>query len=95
MLIGKGGETIRYLQFNSGAKIQILRDSEADPNSALRPVEIIGTVACIENAERLISAVIAEVNSCFFFIRFGFCKIFGYKNFFWYYIRLKQEVHLP
>ncbi|KAG7552600.1 K Homology domain type 1 [Arabidopsis thaliana x Arabidopsis arenosa] len=63
VLIGKGGETIRYLQFNSGAKIQILRDSEADPNSALRPVEIIGTVACIENAEKLISAVIAEAEA--------------------------------
>lgn len=65
MLIGKGGETIRYLQVNSGAKIQILRDSEADPNSALRPVEIIGSVTCIENAEKLINAVIAEVKSCF------------------------------
>ncbi|XP_010455402.1 PREDICTED: far upstream element-binding protein 1 [Camelina sativa] len=63
ILIGKGGETIRHLQFNSGAKIQILRDSEADPNSALRPVEIIGTVVCIENAEKLISAVIAEAEA--------------------------------
>ncbi|CAD5327468.1 unnamed protein product [Arabidopsis thaliana] len=63
VLIGKGGETIRYLQFNSGAKIQILRDSEADPSSALRPVEIIGSVACIESAEKLISAVIAEAEA--------------------------------
>lgn len=52
---------VRYLQVNSGAKIQIRRDAEADPNSALRPVEIIGTVACIEKAEKLINAVIAEV----------------------------------
>ncbi|KFK32031.1 hypothetical protein AALP_AA6G191200 [Arabis alpina] len=63
VLIGKGGETIRYLQFNSGAKIQILRDSEADPSSALRPVEIIGTVTCIANAEKLINAVIAEAEA--------------------------------
>ncbi|OAP00842.1 hypothetical protein AXX17_AT4G11300 [Arabidopsis thaliana] len=63
VLIGKGGETIRYLQFNSGAIIQILRDSEADPSSALRPVEIIGSVACIESAEKLISAVIAEAEA--------------------------------
>ncbi|KAL1198492.1 Protein BTR1 [Cardamine amara subsp. amara] len=63
VLIGKGGETIRYLQFNSGAKIQILKDSEADPNSALRPVEIIGNVSCIKNAEKLINAVIAEAGA--------------------------------
>ncbi|XP_010542704.1 PREDICTED: far upstream element-binding protein 1 isoform X3 [Tarenaya hassleriana] len=63
VLIGKGGDTIRYLQFNSGAKIQILRDAEADPNSALRPVEIIGTIASIEKAEKLIHAVIAEAEA--------------------------------
>ncbi|EOA22010.1 hypothetical protein CARUB_v10002533mg [Capsella rubella] len=63
VLIGKGGETIRNLQFNSGAKIQILRDSEADPNSSVRPVDIIGTVVCIENAEKLINAVISEAEA--------------------------------
>lgn len=63
-LIGKGGEMVRHLQLNSGAKIQIRRDAEADPNSALRPVEIIGNVACIEKAEKLINTVIAEVLSC-------------------------------
>ncbi|CAH8254211.1 unnamed protein product [Arabidopsis lyrata] len=62
-LIGKGGEMVRYLQVNSGAKIQIRRDAEADPSSALRPVEIIGTVACIEKAEKLINAVIAEAEA--------------------------------
>ncbi|KAG7656294.1 K Homology domain type 1 superfamily [Arabidopsis suecica] len=62
-LIGKGGEMVRYLQVNSGAKIQIRRDAEADPSSALRPVEIIGTVSCIEKAEKLINAVIAEVEA--------------------------------
>ncbi|KAL1222198.1 Protein BTR1 [Cardamine amara subsp. amara] len=62
-LIGKGGEMVRYLQLNSGAKIQIRRDAEADPNSALRPVEIIGTAACIEKAEKLINAVIAEAEA--------------------------------
>jgi far upstream element-binding protein len=54
---------VRYLQVNSGAKIQIRRDAEADPSSALRPVEIIGTVSCIEKAEKLINAVIAEVEA--------------------------------
>ncbi|KAF2290451.1 hypothetical protein GH714_013275 [Hevea brasiliensis] len=61
VLIGKGGDTIRYLQYNSGAKIQITRDADANPQSTTRPVEIIGTLSSIKKAEKLISAVIAEV----------------------------------
>ncbi|CAN8290143.1 unnamed protein product [Cochlearia groenlandica] len=59
-LIGKGGEMVRHLQVTSGAKIQIRRDAEADPNSSLRPVELIGTVSCVDKAEKLIHGVIAE-----------------------------------
>ncbi|CAN6968017.1 unnamed protein product [Brassica oleracea var. botrytis] len=36
-------------------------DAEADLNSALRPVEIIGNLASIEKAEKLINEVIAQV----------------------------------
>lgn len=61
VLIGKAGDTIRYLQYNSGAKIQITRDADADPHAATRPVEIIGTLSNIDKAEKLINAVIAEV----------------------------------
>lgn len=64
VLIGKAGETIRLLQNNSGARIQITRDSEADPNSSTRPVELTGTVENINKAEKLIREVIAEVNIC-------------------------------
>ncbi|XP_021903364.1 far upstream element-binding protein 1 isoform X2 [Carica papaya] len=63
VLIGKGGDTIRYLQYNSGAKIQITRDADADPSSVTRPVEIIGTLSSIEKAEKLITAVIAEADA--------------------------------
>ncbi|XP_012077120.1 far upstream element-binding protein 2 isoform X2 [Jatropha curcas] len=63
VLIGKGGDTIRYLQYNSGAKIQITRDADADPHSTTRPVEIIGTLSNISKAEKLISAVIAEADA--------------------------------
>ncbi|KAL5558611.1 hypothetical protein UlMin_034822 [Ulmus minor] len=63
VLIGKAGDTIRYLQYNSGAKIQITRDAEADPDSATRPVEIVGTLDSINKAEQLISAVIAEADA--------------------------------
>ncbi|CAK7328848.1 unnamed protein product [Dovyalis caffra] len=63
VLIGKGGDTIRYLQYNSGAKIQITRDAEADPQSTTRPVELIGTLSSISKAEKLINAVIAEADA--------------------------------
>lgn len=65
VLIGKAGDTIRYLQYNSGAKIQIMRDADADPSNLTRPVEIIGTSENIKKAEELINAVIAEVFICF------------------------------
>ncbi|PPR94867.1 hypothetical protein GOBAR_AA25801 [Gossypium barbadense] len=37
VLIGKAGDTIRYLQYNSGAKIQIMRDADADRDAPTRP----------------------------------------------------------
>lgn len=61
VLIGKAGETIKFLQFNTGAKIQITRDAEADPHAPTRPVELIGTIESINKAEKLIKDVIAEV----------------------------------
>ncbi|KAE8684451.1 KH domain-containing protein, putative isoform 2 [Hibiscus syriacus] len=45
VLIGKAGDTIRYLQYNSGAKIQITKDADADRDAPTRPVEIIGSLA--------------------------------------------------
>ncbi|KAH0877254.1 hypothetical protein HID58_064648, partial [Brassica napus] len=47
-VIGKGGEIVRNLQL------------KADLNSALRPVEIIGNLASIEKAKKLINEVIAQ-----------------------------------
>ncbi|KAK3435959.1 hypothetical protein EUGRSUZ_C00625 [Eucalyptus grandis] len=63
VLIGKAGETIRYLQYNSGAKIQIVRDAEADMSSTTRPVELTGTSDSIHKAEKLIRDVIAEADA--------------------------------
>ncbi|XWS23304.1 hypothetical protein CRYUN_Cryun28dG0000500 [Craigia yunnanensis] len=63
VLIGKAGDTIRYLQYNSGAKIQIMRDADADRDAPTRPVEIIGTLSSITKAEKLINAVIAEAEA--------------------------------
>ncbi|ERN10135.1 far upstream element-binding protein 2 [Amborella trichopoda] len=63
VIIGKGGETIKYLQLQSGAKIQVTRDSDADPNSPNRQVELVGTSEQISRAEQLIKDVIAEAEA--------------------------------
>nr|XP_029122509.1 LOW QUALITY PROTEIN: far upstream element-binding protein 2-like [Elaeis guineensis] len=63
VLIGKAGDTIRYLQINSGAKIQITRDADADPRSSSRPVELIGSLENINKADQLIKDVIAEADA--------------------------------
>ena len=44
LLLGKVGRPcIKYLQIQSGAKIQVTRDMDADPNSPTRMVELMGT----------------------------------------------------
>ncbi|KAL9363201.1 hypothetical protein Peur_045986 [Populus x canadensis] len=63
VIIGKGGETIKYLQLQSGAKIQVTRDMDADPNSPTRMVELMGTPEQIAKAEQLINDVLAEAEA--------------------------------
>ncbi|XP_004498916.1 uncharacterized protein [Cicer arietinum] len=63
VIIGKSGETIKYLQLQSGAKIQVTRDMDADPNSPNRLVELTGTPDAIATAEKLINEVLAEAES--------------------------------
>lgn len=60
VVIGKSGDTIRYLQTNSGAKIQITKDANTDPHSSTRLVELVGTLESISKAEQLIRDVLAE-----------------------------------
>ncbi|XP_062101433.1 uncharacterized protein LOC133807239 [Humulus lupulus] len=63
VIIGKGGETIKYLQLQSGAKIQVTRDMDADLNSSTRMVELMGTPEQISKAEQLITDVLAGAES--------------------------------
>ncbi|XAR70807.1 hypothetical protein NMG60_11027809 [Bertholletia excelsa] len=63
VIIGKGGETIKYLQLQSGARIQVTRDMDADPNSPTRMVELMGTPDQIAKAEQLIQDVLAEAEA--------------------------------
>ncbi|XXG48230.1 hypothetical protein AAC387_Pa02g2738 [Persea americana] len=63
VIIGKSGETIKYLQLQSGAKIQVTRDMDADPTSLTRPVELVGTPEQVSKAEQLINDVLAEAEA--------------------------------
>nr|KAJ0211184.1 hypothetical protein LSAT_V11C400187960 [Lactuca sativa] len=63
VIIGKGGETIKYLQMQSGAKIQVTRDMDSHPHSLTRTVELTGTSESIAKAEQLIKDVLAEAES--------------------------------
>ncbi|KAH9574456.1 hypothetical protein CY35_01G058600 [Sphagnum magellanicum] len=60
LVIGKGGETIKYLQQQSGAKIQVARDADSDPRLSTREVEIMGSAEQISHAEQLLKDVISE-----------------------------------
>ncbi|CAN0927792.1 Far upstream element-binding protein 3 [Linum grandiflorum] len=60
VVIGKGGETIKYIQMTSGAKIQITKDQEADPHALTRDVDLSGTPDQMSRAEELINEVISE-----------------------------------
>ncbi|ESQ50291.1 hypothetical protein EUTSA_v10001945mg [Eutrema salsugineum] len=63
VIIGKGGETIKYLQLQSGAKIQVTRDMDADPNAPTRTVDLTGTPDQISKAEQLINEVLQEAET--------------------------------
>ncbi|KAL2927571.1 Far upstream element-binding protein 1, partial [Bienertia sinuspersici] len=63
VIIGRGGEMIKNLQLESGARIQITRDADSDPNSLTRDVELMGTQDQIAIAEQRIHQVIAETDA--------------------------------
>ncbi|CAK9207684.1 unnamed protein product [Sphagnum troendelagicum] len=63
LVIGKGGETIKYLQHQSGARIQVARDADSDPRLSTRQVELTGNPEQINRAEQLVKDVIAEASA--------------------------------
>ncbi|MFS7928700.1 putative K domain-containing protein [Helianthus anomalus] len=63
VIIGDGRENIRYIQRQSGAKIHITREMDADFNSLTGDVEIIGTAHSIAKVELLIKDVLVEAES--------------------------------
>lgn len=65
LIIGKGGETIRQLQQESGAKIQVAKKEVAETGQ--RNVFVEGTPERYEHAKRLIEAIVAEHQGNFTF----------------------------
>jgi KH domain len=56
LIIGRGGVTIRALQEESGARIQVAKEPDnGSRNRALRPVTITGVRHCIEKAKQMIT----------------------------------------
>ena len=58
LIIGKGGETIRSLQMESGAKIQVAK--KEIPNSNLRNVFVEGPPEKYQKAKDMIDEIIRE-----------------------------------
>ncbi|KAF6160580.1 hypothetical protein GIB67_019520 [Kingdonia uniflora] len=63
VIIGRGGENIKYIQTQSGAKVQIIKDADVDPYSQTRDVELTGTSDQISIAEQLIKDVMAKADA--------------------------------
>ncbi|XP_021749932.1 calcium-binding protein P-like [Chenopodium quinoa] len=63
VIIGKAGDTIKNLQIQSGARIQVTRDSEHDPSLPHRTVDLMGNPDQIAKAEQLIYEVLAEADA--------------------------------
>ncbi|KAI5069007.1 hypothetical protein GOP47_0015308 [Adiantum capillus-veneris] len=63
LVIGKGGDTIKQIQLQSGARVQITKDMDHNPNVPFRTVELMGTPEQIERAEQAIHDVIAEADA--------------------------------
>lgn len=59
-IIGRGGETIRDLQANSGARVQVVRETEENVRDDLRIVSISGPDEAIESAKALLQNLINE-----------------------------------
>ncbi|MCO5586636.1 hypothetical protein L7F22_040577 [Adiantum nelumboides] len=63
LVIGKGGDTIKQIQLQSGARVQITKDMDHNPHVPFRTVELMGTPEQIERAEQAIHDVIAEADA--------------------------------
>lgn len=57
MIIGRSGETIKRLQDESGARLQMIQD---DPSADLKPLKIAGTAEAVARAEKMVRDMLDE-----------------------------------
>lgn len=60
MIIGKRGETIRDLQYRSGASIRVVPDNETCQDTMERPIILSGSLESVELAHNLINDIVNE-----------------------------------
>merc|ERR1719376_73265 len=58
LIIGKGGETVKQLQEQSGAKIVIIQDTPEAPQE--KPLRITGTPEGVEQAKQLVIDILNQ-----------------------------------
>ena len=58
LIIGKGGETIKYLQDKSGAKMIVVQDGPNNEGS--KPLRITGETEKVETAKELVCDLVGE-----------------------------------
>lgn len=85
---------IKNLQLESGAKIQITRDADADLHCATRDVELMGTQEQISRAEQRINEVIAEVSkrASYFAVNIFFLKFSKQTKLYWLSRQMQQAL---
>jgi hypothetical protein len=80
LVIGKQGATIKMLEGQSGARIQIAK--ECPPGNNMRPITVTGPPNCVEHAKQLILGKVSGVSIFCLLIRavrvwhFAFCSHF-------------------
>mmetsp|Transcript_134456 Transcript_134456/g.389120 ORF Transcript_134456/g.389120 Transcript_134456/m.389120 type:complete len:250 (-) Transcript_134456:6-755(-) len=62
-VIGKGGETIKRLSAESGARIEVAKESDGAQASAERSITLVGTQESVDCARGLIEALAREKSS--------------------------------
>lgn len=62
MIIGRAGETIKRIQDESGARLQMIQD---DPTAEMKPLKIAGDAAAVAKAEKLVRDMLDERDPMF------------------------------
>lgn len=57
LVIGRGGETIKYLQETTGCRVSMTPETAADSNHQTRAVTVSGSEAAIQHAKKLIEDI--------------------------------------